>query len=71
MDQAVRQLEAAAGEMVSAPDRKPSERQPGSEEQKHGERGLRVRLLEQRDTEAVRDILKQHHAVTVFRDQPF
>ncbi|CDZ31139.1 Hypothetical protein, partial CDS, partial [Neorhizobium galegae bv. officinalis] len=33
--------------------------------------GLRVRLLEQRDAEAVRDILKQHHATTAFRDQPF
>ncbi|WP_255394402.1 hypothetical protein [Neorhizobium galegae] len=33
--------------------------------------GLRVRLLEQRDAEAVRDILNQHHATTAFRDQPF
>ncbi len=35
------------------------------------ERGLRVRLLEERDTEVVRDIIKQHHATTVFRDQAF
>ncbi|QRY70594.1 hypothetical protein JVX98_31655 (plasmid) [Ensifer sp. PDNC004] len=35
------------------------------------ERGLRVRLLEERDTEAVRDIIKQHHSTTVFRDQTF
>lgn len=34
-------------------------------------RGLRVRLLESRDTDAVREVLKQHHAATVFRDQAF
>lgn len=35
------------------------------------EQGLRVRLLEARDAEVVRDIIKQHHATTVFRDQAF
>ncbi len=35
------------------------------------ERGLRVRLLEERDTEAVRAIIKQHHETTVFRNQAF
>ncbi|WP_245362242.1 hypothetical protein [Rhizobium sp. NXC14] len=33
--------------------------------------GLRVRVLEPRDAENVRAILRQHHAMTVFRDQPF
>lgn len=33
--------------------------------------GLRVRLLESRDRESIGRILKQHHATTVFRDQPF
>jgi hypothetical protein len=28
-------------------------------------------LLEERDTEIVRDIIKQHHETTVFRDQAF
>ncbi|OOG72912.1 hypothetical protein B0E45_07960 [Sinorhizobium sp. A49] len=35
------------------------------------EQGLRVRLLEEGDTDAVRDIIKQHHSTTVFRDQAF
>lgn len=35
------------------------------------ESGLRVRVLEERDTEIVRGIIKQHHATTVFRDQAF
>ncbi|WP_019567417.1 GNAT family N-acetyltransferase [Agrobacterium sp. 10MFCol1.1] len=34
-------------------------------------RGLKVRLLEKADTPAVREIMKQHHASTVFRDQEF
>ncbi|SCM76239.1 conserved hypothetical protein [uncultured Pleomorphomonas sp.] len=33
--------------------------------------GLRVRLLEARDRESIRHILRQHHATTVFRNQPF
>ncbi len=33
--------------------------------------GLKVRLLEKEDTPAVREIMKQHHASTVFRDQEF
>ncbi|MBY3314678.1 hypothetical protein [Rhizobium laguerreae] len=33
--------------------------------------GMKVRLLESRDTDAVREILKQHHATTVFREQTF
>lgn len=33
--------------------------------------GLRVRLLESRDRESIGRILKQHHATTVFRNQPF
>lgn len=33
--------------------------------------GLRIRLLEERDTPQIREIMKQHHASTVFRDQPF
>lgn len=35
------------------------------------ERGLRVRLLEERDTEVVRDIIKQHHATAAHRDAYF
>jgi hypothetical protein len=35
------------------------------------EKGLRVRVLEEGDTEIVRGIIKQHHATTVFRDQIF
>lgn len=35
------------------------------------EKGLKVRLLEKSDTAAVREIMKQHHASTVFRDQEF
>lgn len=35
------------------------------------ETGLRIRLLEERDTGVVRDIIKQHHQTTVFRDQAF
>lgn len=34
-------------------------------------KGLKVRLLEKGDTPAVREIMKQHHASTVFRDQEF
>ncbi|UNZ53846.1 hypothetical protein [Agrobacterium tumefaciens] len=34
-------------------------------------KGLKVRLLEREDTPAVRDIMKQHHVSTVFRDQAF
>lgn len=34
-------------------------------------KGLKVRLLERDDTPAVREIMKQHHASTVFRDQEF
>ncbi|WP_318765395.1 GNAT family N-acetyltransferase [Agrobacterium fabrum] len=34
-------------------------------------KGLKVRLLEKDDTPAVREIMKQHHASTVFRDQEF
>lgn len=34
-------------------------------------KGLKVRLLEKEDTPAVREIMKQHHASTVFRDQEF
>lgn len=33
--------------------------------------GLRVRLLEARDRESIGRILRQHHATTVFRNQPF
>jgi hypothetical protein len=33
--------------------------------------GLRIRVLEERDTPQIREIMKQHHASTVFRDQPF
>lgn len=33
--------------------------------------GLRVRLLESRDRDSIGRILKQHHATTVFRNQPF
>jgi hypothetical protein len=33
--------------------------------------GLRVRLLESRDRESIGRILRQHHATTVFRNQPF
>ena len=33
--------------------------------------GLRVRLFEARDREPARALLRQHHAETVFRDQPF
>lgn len=36
-----------------------------------GESGLRVRLFEERDREPARHLLRQHHANTVFRDQPF
>ncbi|AYM80343.1 hypothetical protein G6L67_04170 [Agrobacterium tumefaciens] len=34
-------------------------------------KGIKVRLLEKDDTLAVREIMKQHHASTVFRDQEF
>ncbi|WP_193600494.1 hypothetical protein [Agrobacterium salinitolerans] len=34
-------------------------------------KGLKVRLLEKDDRPAVREIIKQHHASTVFRDQEF
>lgn len=34
-------------------------------------KGLKVRVLEKDDTPAVRAIMKQHHASTVFRDQEF
>lgn len=34
-------------------------------------KGLKVRLLEREDTPTVREIMKQHHASTVFRDQEF
>ncbi|MEP4034543.1 hypothetical protein [Roseibium polysiphoniae] len=34
-------------------------------------KGLRVRLFEERDIPAVRGIMRQHHATTVFRNQPF
>jgi hypothetical protein len=33
--------------------------------------GIRVRLFEARDREEARVLLRQHHANTVFRDQPF
>lgn len=33
--------------------------------------GMRVRFVEARDTEAVRNILRQQHATSEFRDQPF
>ncbi|CAN7623505.1 N-acetyltransferase family protein [Neorhizobium tomejilense] len=33
--------------------------------------GLRVRLFDEGDIPAVRDIMIQHHATTVFRNQPF
>lgn len=36
-----------------------------------GKKGLKVRLLEKDDTLAVREIMKQHRASTVFRDQEF
>lgn len=52
-------------DVLEAGDTKPAEVTQSSE------RGLRVRLLEERDTEVVRDIIKQHHATTVFRDQAF
>jgi hypothetical protein len=34
-------------------------------------RGIKVRLINQGDREAARALLRQHHANTVFRDQPF
>lgn len=34
-------------------------------------KGLKIRLLEKDDTPFVRDIMKQHHASTVFRNQDF
>ncbi|MEF3124470.1 hypothetical protein [Rhizobium leguminosarum] len=33
--------------------------------------GLKVRLFEERDISAVREIMVQHHAMTVFRNQRF
>ena len=43
--------------------------EPRSEAVKNS--GLRVRLFEERDIPAVRRIMHQHHAATVFRNQPF
>ncbi|EFO32555.1 conserved hypothetical protein [Roseibium sp. TrichSKD4] len=33
--------------------------------------GVRVRLFEERDIPIIRNIMRQHHAATVFRNQPF
>lgn len=54
-------MNAIVDELVSVEDASPAAE----------ESGLRVRLLEERDTEEVRGIIKQRHAMTVFRNQTF
>lgn len=44
---------------------------PQRSESENAATGLRIRLLEERDTIQVREIMRQHHASTVFRDQEF
>lgn len=56
---------------VADTDGSPDERASVAVEAAPDTSGLRVRLIEARDRESIGRILKQHHATTVFRNQPF
>ncbi|MEP3047153.1 MAG: hypothetical protein ABJL55_18050 [Roseibium sp.] len=69
-------MDLGAGDQVAEPETG-SMRQGSPEVQEAREpssgppKGLRVRLFEERDIPSVRSIMRQHHATTVFRNQPF